>query len=73
MRMYRFDHDFLKPYRVAHKEKKRLRHAEAAGLDRGYLEKMVEGFFSRRCFWREDHPMDDWERKSLDREWVTPL
>ncbi len=73
MSLYLFDHNFFKPYRVAHKEKRHLRHAEVAGLDRDYLEDVVSGFFTQRYFWRKDHPMEKSAVKTLNRGWVTPL
>ena len=38
MSLYMFDHNFFKSYRMAHKEKRHLRHAEVTRLDRDYLE-----------------------------------
>lgn len=73
MSLYLFDHNYLKPYRVAQREKKLLRHAEVAGLDRDRLDKMISGFFTRRYFWKSDFPLEGPGRKSLDRKWVTPL
>ena len=73
MSLYLFDHNYIKPYRIARKEKRRLRHGEVAGLDRGYMDRMITGFFKSRYFWKKDHPMENPARKTLNREWVTPL
>ena len=63
----------MKPYRVAHKEKRHLKHAEVAGMDRQSLDQLVSGFFTERYFPKMDHPMERAARKTLNREWVTPL
>ena len=73
MSLYLFDHNYFKPFRVAHKVKRQLRHVEVAGLDREYLEGMISGFFESRYFWKKNHPMEVSARKTLNREWVTPL
>lgn len=73
MSLYLFDHNYIKPYRVAQREKRRLRHGEVAGLDRGSLDQMISGFFKSRYFWKKDHPLEGPARKTLNREWVTPL
>ena len=73
MGLYIFDHNYFKPYRVADSEKRHMRHAQVAGLNRDYLNGMVSGFFTSRNFWRKDHPMERVHRKTLNREWVTPM
>ena len=73
MSLYVFDHNYFKPFRVAHKVKRHLRHAEVAGLDRDVLEGMISGFFTQRYFWKRDHPMEKSALKTLNREWKTPL
>ncbi len=73
MGLYIFDHNYFKPYRVADREKRHLKHAQVAGLNQGYLEGIVSGFFTSRCFWRKDHPMEESVKKTLNREWMTPL
>jgi hypothetical protein len=73
MSLYLFDHNYIKPYRVAQREKRGMRHGEVAGLDRGSLDRMISGFFKLRYFWKKDHPLEGPARKTLNREWVTPL
>ena len=73
MSLYLFSHNYLKPYRVAHKVKRHLRHAEVAGLDRKSLDQLVSGFFTERYFPKKDHPLEKTARKTLNREWETPL
>lgn len=50
MAMYQLYHNFFKPYRVAHKELKRVSHAEMAGFAKERIEEALEGIFSRRRF-----------------------
>jgi hypothetical protein len=71
--LYIFDHNYFKPYRVADREKRHLKHAQVAGLNQDYLDGMVSGFFTSRSFWRKDHPMEKSVKKTLNREWITPL
>ena len=73
MGLYIFDHNYFKPYRVADKEKRHLKHAQVAGLNQVYLEGIVSDFFTSRYFWRKDHPMEKSVIKTLNRGWVTPL
>jgi transposase-like protein len=73
MSLYVFDHNFFKPFRVADREKKHLRHAEVAGLKREYLDEVTSGFFYLRYFWRKHHPMEKAVVRTLHREWETPL
>ena len=73
MSLYLFDHNYLKPFRVADQVKKRFRHAQIAGLDRMVLEKSISGFFSERCFWRMECPLRGPGKRSLERGWITPL
>jgi hypothetical protein len=73
MGLYIFDHNYFKPYRVADSEKRHMRHAQVAGLNQDYLDGMVSGFFTSRYFWRKDHPMERVHRRTLNREWVTPM
>ena len=73
MSLYLFDHNYLKPYRVADREKKLYRHAQVAGLDRKILDDSVSGFFTKRSFWRMADPFDGPGKRTLERGWVTPL
>jgi transposase-like protein len=73
MSLYIFDHNYLKPFRVADRVKKRYRHAQMAGLDREVLEDSLSGFFTDRRFWRRGESLDGPGRRSLERGWVTPL
>ena len=73
MSLYLFDHNYIKPYRIARREKRGLRHGEVAGLDRESLDRMISGFFRLRYFRKKDHPLEGPARKTLNREWVTPM
>ena len=73
MSLYLFDHNYLKPFRVADSEKKRFRHAQIAGLDRKVLEDSISGFFSSRHFWRMECSLEGPGKRSLERGWKTPL
>ena len=73
MSLYLFDHNYLKPFRVADQEKKRFRHAQMAGLDRKVLDDSISGFFTERSFWRMECPLEGPGKRSLEREWITPL
>ena len=73
MSLYLFDHNCMKPYRVAHPEKRSLRHAQVAGLKRDVLDDLLIGFFKNRLFWMGEHEIGGPGRKSLERGWQTPL
>lgn len=73
MSLYLFDHNYLKPFRVADRDKKKYRHAQIAGLDRKVLDVSISGFFTERCFWGMKCPMEGPGRRSLERGWTTPL
>jgi len=48
--VYLLYHNFFKPQRIAHKEKKRYTHAEAAGFDREQLRSGLKNIFTMRKF-----------------------
>ena len=73
MNLYLYDHNVRKPYRVADREKKRVRHAQVAGLGKSDLEALAEGFFRKRVFRSKDLELSPSARMTLDRRWVTPL
>lgn len=73
MSLYLFDHNYLKPFRVADQVKKYHRHAQIAGLERRLLDESISGFFTHRYFWRMDRVMEGPGMRSLERGWKTPL
>ncbi|MDF1567082.1 MAG: hypothetical protein P1P77_03560, partial [Spirochaetaceae bacterium] len=73
MYLYMFDHNVRKPYRIKDLELRRLRHAQVAGADLGYLKSLVGGFFQRRMFQPSDLRLSESARMTLKREWKTPL
>jgi transposase-like protein len=73
MNLYLFDHNVRKPFRVNDPEKRKLRHAHVAGLDPKILEDLTAGFFSLRVFKPKDLELSKSARKTVHREWVTPL
>ncbi len=73
MNLYLFDHNIHKPYRINDPEKRKLKHAQVAGLDQCNLESLLDGFFSRRCFKPVELRLSISARRTLGREWETPL
>ena len=73
MSLYLFDHNYIKPFRIGDSQKKHLRHAQVAGLDRQVLEESVSRFFTGRKFWRIKKRLEGPGKRSLERGWVTPL
>ena len=73
MSLYLFDHNCIKPYRISQPQKRSLRHAQVAGLERRVLDDLLGGFFEKRHFWKDDLELFGAGRKSLRREWKTPL
>jgi hypothetical protein len=72
MSLYLFDHNYLKPFRVADRVKRHSRHAQVAGLERGLLEERISSFFTKRKFWRMETPLEGPGKRSIDRGWITP-
>ena len=73
MNLYLFDHNVFKPYRIRDVEKRRLSHAEAAGIESGNLRMITNGFFRSRFFRPVGLEMSVGAQRTLNREWVTPL
>ena len=73
MSLYFFDHNVMKPYRINDPVKREWRHAQVAGLAAERLEGVVSEFFSRRCFRPKGMVLSESSRRTLGREWVTPL
>ena len=73
MALYCFDHNLRKPYRIGDREKRKLRHAQAAGLERWVIDRVLSDFFERRFFHRGEWRLSESARMSLERRWVTPL
>jgi transposase-like protein len=73
MNLYLFDHNVFKPYRIRRNEGSGQSHAEIAGLDRGSLEGIIGGFFSRRYFKPKRFRLSESARRTLSRDWETPL
>ena len=71
--LYMFDHNVRKPYRIRAREQPDRRHAEVAGAERAFLERSVQGFFQRRFFRPPEMVLSESRRKTLYREWITPL
>jgi hypothetical protein len=67
-----FDHNYLKPFRVADRVKRHFRHAQVAGLERGLLEEGISSFFTKRKFWRMEIPLEGPGKRSIERGWITP-
>jgi transposase-like protein len=73
MSLYLFDHNVRKPYRINDVEKRKLKHAQVAGLDERILETLLEGFFTHRCFKPGGLRQSLSAQMTLGREWITPL
>lgn len=73
MNLYLFDHNVRKPYRINDPKKRRLRHAQAAGLDRRYLDDLISGSLTWRYFKPKGLKLSSSARMTLGREWNTPL
>jgi len=50
MAVYQLHHNFCKPYRVNDRQKRELRHAEVAGVDREVIDRELEGIYGWRKF-----------------------
>ena len=73
MNLYLFDHNTRKPYRINNPAKRKLRHAQVAGLGRPDLDRITEGFFEKRFFRKRGQHLSESAMKTLQRQWVTPL
>ena len=74
MNLYLFDHNHFKPYRIIRRvEGDHQSHAEAAGLERQALERILEGFFSSRYFKPKGLALSESARRTLSRDWEAPL
>jgi hypothetical protein len=73
MNLYLFDHNLFKPYRIRREPGTHQSHAEAAGLERQTLERIVEGFFTSRFFKPKGLELSESARRTISRDWKTPL
>ena len=65
---YRYIH-----HQINDLEKRQLRHAQVAGLDRLELDRLRRGFFTRRVFRPKGLVLSESAQRTLNRRWITPL
>ena len=73
LNLYFFDHNVRKPYRINDPAKRRMRHAQEAGMKREQVDALARDLFGRRVFMKEGQELSPSASRTLNRQWVTPL
>ena len=71
--VYRFYHNYCKPYRIAKQQLSSVTHAEQAGIPAGRIRAEMKSFFTRRRFFRRVNGMSVSDCMIWLRSIVTPM